>query len=142
MFKISFPNSIFYLLAKYFVFFFILAFLEDRFKSAVMDNSETSAEFIKFSLGYLLYITLANIFLTLIFCAPLYYILKVRTGIYCLLLFITFYGIEYFAYSQLMSPSDNIIGLYNLTIGICILPLFFLKELKKKFSHVSPDYKS
>lgn len=131
MFKISFTNTTFYLLVKYYVFFLILAFVSDRFKTFVMENAGTSVEAIKLSLWYLLYITLANVFLTLIFCVPIYYILKARRLAYCLLLLIVFYGIEYWVYSQMMSPSDSTIGLYNLIIGICILPLFFLKELMK-----------
>jgi hypothetical protein len=62
MFKASFLNSICYLLLKYVVFFFILAFIGNRFQNAVINNANTLSEFMKLSLGYVLYILFFYIF--------------------------------------------------------------------------------
>ncbi|PRA90189.1 hypothetical protein CQ046_23370, partial [Chryseobacterium sp. MYb7] len=85
MLKVNLTNSFLYLLVKYFVFFFILAFVGDRFKSIVLDNAETSSEIFKLTLNYILYVAIYAIPLILIFGFPIYYILKIKKGIYFLL---------------------------------------------------------
>lgn len=134
MFKISFLNSACYLLVKYIVFLFILAFIGDRFKNAVINNAETTLELAKLTLGYILYILFYVAFLVLVFCAPLYYILQIKSGFYFLVLLIVFYVVEFFAYYHLFSPSDKSPSVYNTIIGLIFLNLFFYKQIKIKFS--------
>ena len=134
MIKLSFLNSIFYLLVKYTVFFFILAFIGDRFKNAVINNAETSIEMIKLTVGYILYILIYEIFLVLLFCVPLYYILKIERWIYFLPLLIVFYCLEFFVYTYFYSPSDKMPGVYNAIIGILLLAIFFYQSIRLKFS--------
>jgi len=134
MFKISFLNSACYLLVKYIVFLFILAFIGDRFKNAVINNAETTLELAKLTLGYILYILFYVAFLVLVFCAPLYYILQIKSGLYFLVLLIVFYVVEFFAYYHLFSPSDKSPSVYNAIIGLIFLNLFFYKQIKIKFS--------
>jgi hypothetical protein len=132
MFKISFFNTIYYLLVKYIVFFFILAFIGNRFKSAVIDNAETTLELAKLTLGYILYVLFYVGLLILFFCGPLYYILQLKNGLYCVLLLIAFYVIEFFIYWYFFSPSDKLPGIYNTIIGIVFLNLFFYKQITIK----------
>lgn len=132
MLKISFFNSIYYLLVKYIVFFFILAFIGDRFKNAVINNAETSLEMFKLTLGYALYILFAVFFLMLFFFGPLYYILKIKKGGYFLFLLTTFFAVEFFVYSYFCSPSDRMPGIYNAIIGVFLLIVFFYKQIRMK----------
>lgn len=133
MFKISFFNSVCYLLVKYIVFLFILAFIRDRFKNAVINNAETTLELVKLTLGYVLYILFYVAFLVLFFCAPLYYILQIKRGLYFLALLILFYVVEFYVYSYLFSSSDKSPSIYNTIIGLIFLNLFFYKQIQIKF---------
>lgn len=45
MWKPRFINILLYFLVKYMVYFIIIAFMDDRFKSIVIDNSENNREF-------------------------------------------------------------------------------------------------
>ena len=129
MFKTSFRNSVYYLFVKYVVFFFILAFMGSRFKNAVINNAETPMEFIRLTVVYMIYILLHVFFLVLFFSVPLYYILKIDSKIYFVLSIIAFLGFEYLAYTHLFSPSNNVLGIYNLIIGIAVFILFFRKPI-------------
>lgn len=136
MFKITLTNSFLYLLVKYFVFFFILAFVGDRFKSIVLDNAETSSEIFKLTLNYILYVAIYAIPLILIFGFPLYYILKIKKGIYFLLCIILFFIVEYYIYTYLYASSNKILGIYNIIISIILLGIFFYKIIRSKFIEV------
>lgn len=129
MFKASFFNCVSYLVVKYIAFFFVLAFIGNRFKNAVIDNAETSTELMKLSLGYVLYILFYMFFLVMLFSVPLYFILKIRNKVYLALSMIAFFFAEYFIYTYWFSPSDNTIGVYNLAIGIVVFVLFYYKSI-------------
>lgn len=133
MFKVSFFNSVCYLFVKYAVFFFVLAFIGNRFKNAVINNAETTTELMKLSLGYVLYILFYMFFLVLFFSIPLYFILKIENKIYLVLSMIAFFAIEYFVYTYLFSPSDKMIGIYNLIIGVVVFILFYYKSIIQMF---------
>lgn len=125
MFKASFLNSICYLLLKYVVFFFILAFIGDRFQNAVTNNANTLSEFMKLSLGYVLYILFYVFFLVLLFSIPLCFILQIKSKTYFMLSMIAFFTIEYVLYTYWFSPSNKITGIYNLIIGMLIFTIFY-----------------
>ncbi|SDQ40785.1 hypothetical protein SAMN05421664_1490 [Chryseobacterium soldanellicola] len=133
MFKVSLINSFLCLLAKYLIFFFILAFIEDRFKDAVINNAETSSEMFRLSLNYILYILIYLIPLILVFFLPLYFILKIKKGIYFILCIVLFFMVEYSAYTYFYAPSDKTLGIYNIIIGIIVLGIFFHKAIRSKF---------
>lgn len=133
MFKVSFFNSVYYLFVKYAVFFFVLAFIGNRFKNAVINNAETTTELMKLSLGYVLYILFYMFFLVLFFSIPLHFIMKIENKIYFVLSMIAFFAIEYFSYTYLFSPSDKMIGIYNLIIGIVVFVLFYYKSIIQLF---------
>lgn len=131
MFKASFLNSICYLFLKYVVFFFILAFIGNRFQNAVINNANTLSEFMKLSLGYVLYILFYVFFLVLLFSIPLCFILQIKNKTYFMLSMIAFFTIEYVLYTYWFSPSDKITGIYNLIIGMLIFTIFY-KRLTRK----------
>lgn len=134
MFKVNLINSFLYLLVKYFIFFFILAFVGDRFKSIVLDNAETASEIFKLTLNYILYVAIYAIPLILVFGFPLYYILKIRKGLYFVLSIILIFTIEYLIYTYLYAPSNKTLGIYNIIVGIILLGIFFFKSIWIKFT--------
>ncbi|RMZ60373.1 hypothetical protein D1632_05395 [Chryseobacterium nematophagum] len=134
MFKVNLINSFLYLLVKYFIFFFILAFVGDRFKSIVLDNAETVSEIFKLTLNYILYVAIYAIPLILVFGFPLYYILKIRKGLYFVLSIILLFTIEYLIYTYFYAPSNKTLGIYNIIVGIILLGIFFYKSIRIKFT--------
>lgn len=136
MFKISLGNSFLYLILKYIVFFFILAFIGDRFRNIVIDNAETSSEIFKRTVGYVLYILLFIIPMVLVFVFPLYYILKIKKKLNFVFSVTLFFIVEYFVYvywnSQKYFYDWN--GIYNAIIGIVLLGVFFHKTICSKFT--------
>jgi hypothetical protein len=135
MFKVSFFNSVCYLAVKYAVFFFVLAFMENRFKDIVINNAETTTELIKLTLGYILYVLFHMLLLILIFSIPLYFIMKIRSMVCFVLLMIVFFAVEYFVYTWGTSQKYfyDMNGIYNLIIGIIVFVLFYYKSLIQIF---------
>lgn len=128
--NLKFINIIFYSIVRYLVFFVILAFLENRFKSIVIDNSENRKELFSNTLYYILSFADILVLFTFVFSIPLYFLIKKTNGIYFILLYIILLVIEYVSYTYLASPSDVKNGIYNGIIGILFLPLFFHKYIK------------
>jgi hypothetical protein len=134
MFKINFVHTVYYLSAKYIIFFVILAFVRNRFQEVVINHAQTSSELFKLSLGYVLYVLFYIAIMVVIFCTPLYYIILIKNGLNCLLLLVAFYAIEFLAYWFLFSPSDIYMAVYNAVIGMVFLNLFFFQQLVVKFN--------
>lgn len=133
MFKISLINSFLCILVKYVLFFFMLAFVDNRFKSVVIDNATTSSEVFKLTLGYILTVLLYTIPMILVFGFLLNYILKIKRGVYFVLSMSLFFSVEFWIYTEFYSPSDKYVGIYNIIIGIIIILMFFYKSLQEKF---------
>lgn len=134
MFKINLANSFFYVFIKYIIFFFILAFIGNRFNNAVIDTTETSLEVFQLTFKYILTVLLYSIPLILVFGFILYFILKMKRGLYFMLSIVLFFIVEYILYTYFYSPSDKLLGLYNTIIGVIILGLFFHKTIRSKFT--------
>lgn len=134
MFKINLTNSFLYLLTRYLIFFFILAFIDDRFKSTVINNAATTQELLKLTLGYILTVLFYTIPLILVFSFPLHYILKIKKELNFILSMILFFIAEYSIYTYFYSPSDKIIGVYSAIIGVIVLCTFFYKTIRSKFA--------
>ncbi|OPC62459.1 hypothetical protein DSC47_11265 [Elizabethkingia miricola] len=113
-----------------------MAFIGDRFKNAVINNAETSPEILKLTIGYIVYVILYSLPLIAIFYFPLYHILKIKKGIYFILFIILFFILEYYIYTYFYSPSDKIIGFYNIIIGIFVVGICFFKNIQSKFTGV------
>ena len=134
MFEVKFLNSALFLLIKYSLFFLLLAFIGDRFQHTVLDKAETSIEVVKLTVGYMVFVLLASVFLIALFAFPLYFVLRLNGGAWFLLGITVFYATEYIAYSYFYSPSDRILGIYNMGIGIVLFPFFFGRSIRNKFS--------
>ena len=70
MFTIKFWNGVLFLFIKYSVFFFILAFLDDRFKHLVLDKVSDTGELLKQTLSYALYVLFHAVFMVASLCGP------------------------------------------------------------------------
>ncbi|GEN73473.1 hypothetical protein CLA01_35450 [Chryseobacterium lathyri] len=134
MLKTNLISTFLYLIIKYIFFFFLLAFIGDRFKNIVLDNAGTSSEVSKLTLNYILFVSIYTIPLILVLILPLYFIFKINKGIYFLLSVILFFTMEYFTYTYLYSPSDKTLGIYNIIISVVLLWVFFYKSIRLKFS--------
>ena len=134
MFKINLANSFFCVFIKYIIFFFILAFIGNRFNNAVIDKTETSLEMFQLTFKYILTVLLYSIPLILVFGFILYFILKMKRCLYFMLSIVLFFIVEYIFYTYFYSPSDKLLGLYNTVIGVIILGLFFHKTIRSKFT--------
>jgi hypothetical protein len=132
MLKFKVVNIVLYLLAKYAAFFIVLAFLEDRFKSIVINNSDNKNELFLNTIYYSLYPAIILIVFTFIFTIPLYFLMK-KKGIYFILLYMLFIIVEYILYTYLASPSDLTNGIYNGAIGVLFLILFFYNHIRLMF---------
>jgi hypothetical protein len=74
---------LFYLLVKYIVFFLVLGFFGDRYKTIILDKAKDS-EMIVASAQYLLEILFASFLLMLILFVPLYLLFKLKRAFYIL----------------------------------------------------------
>lgn len=133
VFKNNRINSFLYLLVKYILFFFVLAFIKDRFKSRVTDVAETSSEMIKLALNYILFVLVYTIPLIAIFIIPFHFILKIKKGVHFMLSITLLFIIEYCFYTYMFASSNKILGIYNLIIGVLLLWIFFYKSILAKF---------
>jgi hypothetical protein len=130
MWKPKFFNIIFYFLIKYIIFFAILAFIGNRFKSIVIDSSDNKSELLSNFLYYSLYPTIIVGLFTLVLSIALFLLMKMSRGLYFLLMYLLLLTVEYLLYTYLASPSDLMNGFYNMMIGVLLLLVFFYKYLK------------
>lgn len=133
MLKISFLNILLCLLTKYVVFFILLAFIDNRFKTLVIDTAQDGQGIFINSIQYILHVLIFSFVLSLIFSAPLYYSFKTNNIIYFLLIIIGYLVAEYFVYTYLASPKDLTTGVYNGIISIAFLLFFFYKPISSIF---------
>mgnify|MGYP001056515868 CR=1 FL=1 len=133
MFKVKFLNIILFLLIKYSVFFFVIAFIDNRFKNAVLDNASSTLEVVKLTMNYILYVLFYSTFLIALFCVPLYFVLRIKKGILFLLGAITFLAVEFLVYTYLASETDLTLGTYNAIIGVVLLFILFYTPIRQKF---------
>lgn len=135
MFKNSRLNSFLYLLVKYIIYFFVLAFIKNRFKNRVLDVAETSSEMLNLTLNYILFVLIYMVPLIAIFILPFHLVLKIRRGVYFVLSIALLFILEYCFYTYMFASSNKILGIYNLVIGVLLLWVFFYKSILSKFSN-------
>jgi hypothetical protein len=129
MLKPKFSNVLLFLAVKYIVFFVVLAFIGDRFKSLVVKNSENTRELISNTGYYSLYILLYTFVGVVVFSLPLYFTFKVKSPVYFILLIAAILVVEYLLYTNLASTNDLMNGVYNGIVSILFLLLFFYRHI-------------
>ena len=127
--KKTFPGIVAFLSLKYWVFFIILSFMEDRFKDAVVDPAQTNIEFLKLALNYFVYVFIYSLPLIILFSLFLYSIQLPQSKGFLLIGVLLFLMLEFYFYSRFYSPSDLMPGLVN----CCVSVLFFSIRYRKIF---------
>ncbi|MCB9163025.1 MAG: hypothetical protein H6592_01110 [Flavobacteriales bacterium] len=118
-----------FLIAKYYAFFIVLAFLGDRFQNTVLANSQGAKAVLLNTLSFFIHISWGVLLLVLALVLPVHLVLRIRprairlTGL-CVMLFA-----EYGLYTWGFSPSDFSNGLYNALLTVIFLLLFFRPAL-------------
>lgn len=129
MFKPKFLNVLLFWVIKYIVFFVVLAFIGDRFKSLVIKNSNNTRELIANTGYYSLYILFYTLIPVIVFSIPFYFTLKVKNPIYFVLLISAILVVEYLLYTNLASTMELMNGVYNGILTIVFLLLFFYRSI-------------
>ena len=129
MLKPKFSNVLVFLIVKYIVFFVVLAFVGNRFKSLVIKNSENTGELISNTGYYSLYILLYTLIGVIAFSLPIYFIFKVKNPIYFVFLISVILIVEYLLYTYLASTTDLMNGIYNGIVSVVFLLLFFYQYI-------------
>jgi hypothetical protein len=133
MLTTKYRNIVFFIFSKYLIFSIVLAFLDNRFKSIVLDNSKTTADLMVNSFHYFIYVILAIIVYVAIFSLPYYFAFKINNKIiFILTISLIFFGESLF-YVWFNSPGNLRNGEIDLLVGILTMLLFFFKPLKQKF---------
>ena len=114
-----------FLVAKYYAFFIILAFIGDRFRDAVLSNSHNNGELLQNTLAYVLYISWGVLLLGSTLLIPFYFVLRMRNRSIKLAFLVVLLMAEYGLYTWAASPSDPVNGLYNALVTLIFLVLFF-----------------
>lgn len=128
MLKYKFSNIILFLFIKYIIFSIILAFLDGRFKSLILENSDNSQELIINLIYYIIYILIFSIVSSLLLSIPLYFTFKVKNILFLVLLTL-FIVVEYFSYTYFASQTDLINGIYNGILSLVLFFIFFYKVI-------------
>jgi hypothetical protein len=115
---------------KYLVFFTILGFLDNRFKTLVLYNTNGQS----ISSNFLFYILYVFFFIFLMMCCclmPLYFTFKKIKNILLFLFLIScILVLECIIYTFFASQPSFTYGIINAVISILFLSLFFLKHIK------------
>jgi hypothetical protein len=131
--KVNLWNCLLYLLAKYAAFFLVLAFVGDRFQHLVLDKASTSGQVLTSTAGYVLYVLFGAAMLSVLVCAPIYMVFRLEKGGVFLVGLLLFFGVDYAVYTWLCSPSNAMLGLYNILVGVLLLGVLFHQPIKQKF---------
>jgi len=128
MIKPSFLKIILYLFVKYLVFFTVLAFLDNRYKNIVINNSKYADDIVINSIYYIVEVLFAVLLYIVIFFLPLYLLLKIKNILFLLLAFLLLIIIEYFVYEATSSYIHmDIDGIINEIISFIFFFVFFGK---------------
>lgn len=128
------PKSIFlFFVVKYFIFFVILAFIGNRYKFIVLDNSKNISDIITLTLSYFLHFFPTSIPISIVLSVLLYSVLTLNKKIFivpCLLLILS---IEYLIYDFLHVDRSHYLGIINSALSVFFLFIFFGKSIFLRF---------
>jgi hypothetical protein len=124
----SLLKVLFYLCSKYLVFFTVLAFLDNRFKTIVLGNNKNADDIALGSFEYFIEILFSTFLFIVILFIPIYLLLKLRSITYILPAFIAIVVVEYFLYEGACSYVHfDIDGILNGILSIVFFFIFFGK---------------
>ena len=125
MLKPKLINIVFYFFSKYILFCVFMMFRNNDF-TFIQIKALRNGEDWFFYLWMFLFLPVLCSFL---FAVPVYYIFKVESIVYFILLIGLIFTAEYFLYTYFASPSDLMNGVYNGIIGLLLLLIFFYKAI-------------
>lgn len=130
MFRPSFLNILIFWFAKYLALYIVLMFKNNNYALVKVNEIKSGGD-----LFYYLWIFLfLPVVVSILFSAPMHYLLKLKNAIHFSLLVSFILLAEYFLYTWLASQSNLANGLINGAISVLFIMLFF-------FRHVSSIYK-
>lgn len=133
MFKRTCISILKYLITKYTIFYFLMAFLDHRFKELVLDKSNNSADIFHYAMGYIIFVLVFILILILIFLFPYFIIFRLKNLFIFIVGFCSVLYLEYLVIGYLTSDNHwSRDGFYFVAISIIFLLLFFYDQIKLK----------
>lgn len=114
-----------YILLKYFILYVVLMIKNENYFFLKVNNISSGED-----LFYYLWLLLSlPILFIILLTAPLYFIFKIKSKKWFMLLISFLFIFEFFIYTTLASSSNYFNGVYNFVIGTLLLFLFFHKSI-------------
>ena len=131
MFKAKIRNIFFFFLIKYLVLYILFMFKNNDYSLIQLNRIKNSQDVIYY-LWIFLFLPVVNFVL---FGIPIYYLFKIKNGLYFLLLMSSIFIAEYFIYTYPASSNNLKNGLYNGIISAIVFCAIFYRTVSSKFSH-------
>lgn len=124
--KLTILKTLIYFLAKYIIFYLFLAVKNNDFYFFEVSN-------MKYFMYWWLLLSL-SLFCFLIFCIPIFLVLKSKNKSIFITFFLLMLVSEYLIYTYLESQLDLLNGIYNEIIGLLLFIVIFYKQIKIVFA--------
>ncbi len=129
MLKPKLINIVFYFFIKYILFYVFMMFRNKDFTFIQIKDLRNGEDLFL----YLWMFLFLPVLCSFLFAAPIYYIFKVKSIIYFILLIGLVFTAEYFLYTHFASQLDLMNGVYNGIISLLLLLIFFFKPISLIF---------
>lgn len=131
MLKPKLINIVFYFFIKYILFYVFMMFRNHDFTFIQIRDLRNGADWFL----YLWMFLFLPVLCSFLFVAPLYYIFKVKSIVYFILLTGLVFTAEYFLYTYFASQLDLMNGVYNGILSLLLLFVFFFKPISLIFTN-------
>jgi hypothetical protein len=125
MLKPKLINIVLYFFIKYIFFYVFMMFRNNDFTLIQVSDLKNGDDWFLYLWMFLFLPVLCSI----LFTAPIYYILKVESIVFFILLIGLVFIAEYFLYTYFASQLDLMNGVYNGIISLFFLLIFFFKHI-------------
>ena len=122
MLKPKLINIVFYFFIKYILFYVFMMFRNNDFTFIEIKDLRNGEDWFL----YLWMFLFLPVLCSFLFAAPIYYIFKVKSIVYFILLLGLVFTAEYFLYTYFASQLDLMNGVYNGVINYCCYLYFSL----------------
>lgn len=129
MLKPKLINIVFYFFIKYILFYVFMMFRNNDFTFIQIKDLRNGEDWFL----YLWMFLFLPVLCSFLFAAPIYYIFKVKSIVYFILLLGLVFAAEYFLYTYFASQLDLMNGVYNGIINLLLLLIFFFKPISLIF---------
>lgn len=129
MLKPKLINIVFYFFIKYILFYVFMMFRNNDFTFIEINDLRNGENWFL----YLWMFLFLPVLCSFLFAAPIYYIFKVKSNVYFIILIGLVFTAEYFLYTYFASQLDLMNGIYNGIISLLLLLIFFFKPISLLF---------